>query len=148
MARKSKAELAAVAAVAANTVVNVGLAKIKPGAAKEYFTEVWGGVKEELPDLFQMITGDGEVVLSGQHLEESKNVLKAMEEDIFLLKKGEISKAEFVELVRRRKAALFALYGAEKISRSRPSEQKILDAIVRVAETLVVKAIPIILGLV
>jgi len=148
MARKAKSDIAPVAVAATNVLANAALSKIKPGAAKEYLTEVWGGVKEELPDLFQMITGDGEVVLSGQHLEESKNVLKEMETDIFLLKKGEITKAEFIELVRRRKAALFALYGAEKISRSRPSEQKILDAVVRVAETLIVKAIPIILGLV
>ena len=122
------------------------MAKAKEVAAT-YLTGVWDGIKAEIPSLFKMIAGDGEIVLTGRHAEESKKIMAKIEADAMALKKGEISREEFVELVRRRKAAIFTLYSAEKISRSRPSEQKILDAITRIATILITRAIPLILAL-
>jgi hypothetical protein len=115
--------------------------------ATSYLTGVWDGLKDEIPSLFKMIAGDGETVLTGQHAEESKKIMAKIEADAMALKNGEISRAEFVELVRRRKAAIFTLYSAEKISRNRPSEQKVLDAMTRIATILITRAIPLILAL-
>lgn len=115
--------------------------------AATYLTGVWDGIKVEIPSLFKMIAGDGEIVLTGKHAEESKKIMAKIEGDAMALKKGEISREEFVELVRRRKVAIFTLYSAEKISRSRPSEQKVLDAITRIATILITRAIPLILAL-
>jgi hypothetical protein len=115
--------------------------------AKTYMTGVWEDFKKEIPNLFKMLAPDGEVILSERHAEASKEIMAKIEGDAMALKRGEITRAEFTELIRRRKAAIFTLYSAEKISRSRPSEQKILAAIEKVAEILVTRGIPIILGL-
>lgn len=119
----------------------------KDRKVREILESTWTVIKGEIPGLFDMFSQDINVVLSGKHLDASKEILAKMEKDILALKNGEIDKIEFAELVRRRKAALFTLYNAEKISRSQPSVQKVLDAAVRIAEKLAVAAIPIILGL-
>lgn len=143
--RKEAAKTAAPGVTASNTPAPKS-AKLKE-AAKTYMTGVWEDFKKEIPNLFKMLAPDGEVILSGRHAEASKEIMAKIEGDAMALKRGEITRAEFTELIRRRKAAIFTLYSAEKISRSRPSEQKILAAIEKVAEILVTRGIPIILGL-
>jgi hypothetical protein len=124
-----------------------GIDEVKDEKVKEYLTDVWGDLEKELPDLAKTLVGSGEVVLSGKHAEMSKDILLKMKEDIFAFKAREIDQIELEDLVQRRKAALFALYQAEKKSSARPSIQKILDAGERIATILITKGIPFLLAL-
>lgn len=128
-----------------------GLAKkqindVEDEAVRKYLSDAWGGVEKELPDLIDSIVGQGEVILAGENLAETKKILAKMGEDLTAFHSGQIDEIEYEDLVWRRKAALFALYNAQKITAKRPSIQKILMAIGRLAEILVTKGIPFILA--
>jgi hypothetical protein len=124
-----------------------GLDQVEDDSVRGYLTEVWGGLKDELPDLFDVIVGEGEVVLSGKHLDSTKAIMKKMQADILSLKAGEIDTVDFEEIIEIRRAAIFALYNAQRISQVQPSLQKVLTAAGRVAEILVTKGAPFILAL-
>ena len=124
-----------------------GINEVKDDTVRGYLTDVWGDLEKELPDLAKTLIGDAEVVLSGKHLDLSKDILVKMKEDILAFKGGEIDQIEFEDLIQRRKAALFALYQAEKKSSARPTVQRILDAGERIATILITKGIPFVLAL-
>lgn len=124
-----------------------GIGEVKDEKVRAYLTDVWGDLEKELPDLTKTLVGDGEVILSGKHAEMSKAILIKMKEDILAFKAKEIDQIELEDLVQRRKAALFALYQAEKKSSARPSVQRILDAMERIGVILLTRGIPFILAL-
>jgi len=125
-----------------------GISEVKDEKVRGYLSEVWGDLEQQLPEFVSMLVEPAEVVLSGKHLELSKDILLKMKEDILAFKAGEIDQFELEDLVWRRKEALFTLYQAEKKrSSARPSIQKILGAVEKLAEILVVRGIPFLLAL-
>ena len=124
-----------------------GIDEVKDEKVKAYLTDVWGDLEKELPDLAKTLVGNGEVVLSGKHAEMSADILRDMKDDILAFKNQEIDQIELEDLVQRRKAALFALYQAQKISSAKPSIQRILVAAEQIGTILLTKGIPFILAL-
>ena len=88
--------------------------------------EVWGDIAPTIPGIITSIVGPTEVVLQGKYKDETKAILKKMEGDLIAFKNKEIDRIEFTDLVGRRKAAVYALYNANKIANQRPSIQKVL----------------------
>lgn len=129
-------------------LVKKGLDDVKDTQVRSYLTEAWGGIKDAAPALFDVLVGKGEVVLSGKHLEASKEILKKMEGDVLALKAREIDQVEYEDLIWRRKEALFSLYNAQRISQVKPSIQKVLQAAEDIATILITKGIPFLLALV
>jgi len=115
---------------------------------KEYLTEVWGDLKDELPDLFSVLVGDGEVVLSGKYEDSTKAIMKKIQDDILTFRAGGMDAVDFEEIVRIRRAAIFSLYNAQKASQAQPSLQHVLSAAERIAMILITKGIPFILALI
>lgn len=108
--------------------------------------EVWGDIAPTIPGIIKSIAGPTEVVLQGKYKDETMVILKKMEGDLVAFKSGEIDRIEFVDLVGRRKAAIYALYNANKISHQRPTVQKILDAVESIATTILIKAVPLLIA--
>lgn len=125
-----------------------GLDQVGDEKVREYLGEVWGGLKDELPDLFEVLVGEGEVVLSGKYLDATKAILKKMQNDILSFRAGDFDKIDFEEIIEIRRAAIFALYNAQRITQVQPSLQKVLSAAGRIAEIIVTKGIPFVLALV
>lgn len=125
-----------------------GLDQVKDEKVREYLHEVWGDLKDELPDLFYALVGDGEIVLGGKYLEATKAILKKMQDDILSFKAGHFDKIDFEEIIEIRRAAIFSLYNAQRISQVQPSLQKFLSAAGRIAEIILKKGVPYILALV
>lgn len=108
--------------------------------------DIWKDFAPTIPDIIKEIAGPTEVILQGKHKEESEKILRKMEEDLAAFKNKEIDRIELTDLVQRRKAAIYALYNANKIANQKPSIQKVLDAAEKIAATILIKAIPIIIG--
>ncbi len=125
-----------------------GLDEVKDEKVREWLGDVWGELKTELPDLFDTLVGHGETVLGGKHLDAVKEVMRKMQGDILDFKEGKLDTVDFEEIVRIRKAAIFSLYNAARISQVQPSLQKVLSAASRIAEILLVKGIPFIVALI
>jgi len=124
-----------------------GLDQVKDEKVKEYLTEVWGDLKDEIPDLFDVLVGDGEVVLSGKYEDATKTIMKKIQDDILAFRAGGMDAIDFEEIVRIRRAAIFALYNAQKASQAQPSLQYVLTAAESIATILITKGIPFILAL-
>jgi hypothetical protein len=125
-----------------------GLDQVEDEEVRGYLTDVWGGLKDELPDLFEVLVGEGEVVLSGKYLDATKGIMKKMQDDILGFREGLYDKIDFEEIIEIRRQAIFALYSAQRITQVQPSLQKFLSAAGRIAEILLTKGIPYILALV
>lgn len=108
--------------------------------------DVWGEIAPTIPDVVKSIVGPTEVVLQGKHKEATAEILKKMEGDLVALKDKEIDRIEFEQITQKRKAAIYALYNANKIARQKPSVQKILGAVESIATTLLTKAVPILIA--
>lgn len=122
------------------------LSEVKDDKVRQYLTDVWGGLIDKTPALIDVLVGPGEVILKGKHLDETKRIMGLIQEDVLALKSKEIGEVEFRHLVKRRKAAIFALYNAQKISDAKFDIQKILSAAEMIAEILIKAGIPILLA--
>lgn len=107
---------------------------------------VWGEIAPTIPDIIKTISSQTETALKGKYKDATLAILKKMDEDIVAFKNKEIDRIEYEDLVGRRKAAIFALYNANKISNQKPSIQKVLSAAETIATTLLVKAVPAIIA--
>jgi hypothetical protein len=122
------------------------LDQVKDPKVREYLTNVWGDLLQKTPALFEALVGPGEVVLSGKHLEQTQKIMASLQDDILAFKNREIDERIFKDLVKRRKAAIFALYNAQKVTQGRPSVQKVLISISSIAEILLKHAVPFLLA--
>lgn len=143
MPDKSAAQKAALSLL--DGLAKKGLDQIEDENVRSYLQECWGEIHTQMPEIFQVIAGDGEVVLQGKHLEATKEILKKMQSDLLLLKEGKIDRIDYEDLLRIRKAAIFSLYNAARIQQAQPSAQKFLMAAERISEILLTKAVPYIL---
>jgi hypothetical protein len=125
-----------------------GLDQVEDEKVREYLTDVWGDLEGELPDLFHVLVGDGEVVLGGKYLDATKAIMKKMQDDILSFRNGDFDQIDFEEIIEIRRAAIFSLYNAQKISQVQPSLQGVLSAAGRIAEILLKNGVPFILALV
>jgi hypothetical protein len=108
----------------------------------EIAMDVWGGLAPTIPDIIKSIAGPTEVALQGQYKDATAEIFKKMEGDLVALKNKEIDRIEFEQITQKRKAAIYALYNANKISHQKPSVQKILGAVEEIVTTIIVKAVP------
>jgi hypothetical protein len=122
------------------------LSEVKDAKVRQYLTDVWGGLLDKAPELFDTLVGPGEVILKGKHLNETKRIMSLIQDDIVAFKNKAMEEAEFRQLVMRRKAAIFALYNAQKISDAKISVQKVLSAAEMIAEILIKAGIPFLLA--
>jgi len=112
----------------------------------EIAMDVWGEVAPTIPDIIKSIAGPTEVALQGKYKDDTAAILKKMEGDLVALKDGEIDRIEFQQITEKRKAAIYALYNANKIENQKPSIQKILGAVESIVTTILVKAVPALLA--
>jgi hypothetical protein len=124
-----------------------GLEEVKDEKVRGYLTEVWGDLHKEIPDLFKVLVGDGETVLSGKYEESTKAIMKKIQDDLLTFRAGGMDAIDFEEIVRIRRAAIFALYNAQRVSQAQPSLQHVLSAAESIATILITKAVPFILAL-
>jgi hypothetical protein len=143
MPEKSAAKEAALALL--DGLAKKGLDDVKDENVRSYLKECWGEIHDQMPEIFEVLAGDGEVILRGKHLDASKEVLAKMEKDLLMFKDKEIDRIDFEELLKIRKATLYSLYNAARIQQAQPSVQKILLAAERVVSILLTKAVPYIL---
>lgn len=149
MAKKKKKSVVSDAAMAIlDGVTKTGIDQIKDDTTKAYLENVWGELYKELPDIAEALFGHGEVLLSGEYKESVAAIMKKMEEDILAFKRKEFDSIDFMDLIERRKSAIFALYNAQEAVSARPSVAKVLAAAANIAEILVIKAIPFILAII
>lgn len=130
-----------------------GLAKkkledVKDPKVREFLTNVWGGLKDEVPNIFDVLMGPTETVLTGKYAEKTKHILANLQDDVLAFKRKEISEAGFKELVWRRKRAIFALYQAQKATDAQIKADQILSAAATIGEILVKYGIPFILAII
>ena len=111
--------------------------------AKEVALNIWKDVAPEIPGIIiNSVTASTEVALQGEFKDKVQEILEKMKDDLVAFKNKEIDRIEFEDLVQRRKAAIFALYNANRITYQRPAVQKILTAVENIATVLLLRAIP------
>jgi hypothetical protein len=125
-----------------------GIAEIKDDTVRDFMGKAWGSLEAELPDLARSLVGSGEVIMSGPYKEQSAEILGKMQADILSFKNKEIDAIDFKILVERRKMAIYALYNAQEAVGSRPSVQKVLNAMGNIATILIKTGVPFILSVI
>lgn len=139
-------DVPAVALAILDGVAKKQLDDVKDPKVRQYLTDVWGGLKDEAPNLLETLIGPGEVVLSGKYAEKTKSILAKIQEDVLAFKRKEVSQTGFQELVWRRKRAIFALYKAQEATQRQITGDKILSAAETIAGILIKYGIPFILA--
>lgn len=112
------------------------------GVISDLALDVWGDLVPTIPDIIKSIAGPTDVALQGQYKGEIAAVFGKMKDDIIAFQNGEIDRIELEEITLNRKAGIFGFFNANKITHQKPSVQKILDAVVHITTTIIVKAIP------
>jgi len=115
-------------------------------AASALALDVWNDLAPTIPDIIRSVTAQTEVVLQGQYKDATAAIFRKMSDDLVAFKNKEIDRIELEDILQRRKAAIFALYNANKISHQKPSIQKILSAVENIVTTILVKAIPVLIA--
>lgn len=112
------------------------------GVVSDIALDIWKDLVPTIPDVIKSISAQTDVALQGKYKEATEEILRKMAGDLVAFKDKEIDRIEFEQLIGKRKAAIFAFFNANKISHQKPSIQKILDAVVSIATTILVKAVP------
>jgi len=121
---------------------------VKDPKIKEFLSGVWGDLKVEIPDLYDVLLEPAETILTGKYATQTKKIMGDLKEDVLAFKRKELDKAEFEEIVWRRKRSIFALYKAQQANDAQIKKDKILSAAQTAVEILIKYGIPFIMAIV
>lgn len=88
-------------------------------------------LRAQAPKVFEAIRGEAVGCVMGSNADAIKAVLKTVGEDVISFRAKTITSEAFEAKLEERRSSIFRLFPTDRVSRCKPTDQKVLDSVAR-----------------